>query len=443
MAKRNRRRRYAGPDLTSDSGLKAGDTINLQAGRWDERGNATAVLRGAPISIQGAIHGESVKAEVVKVFPERVAAKTVEVEDADDDRVVPKCRYFGECSGCQWQHVSYSRQLETKREIVINALRQFPETTNATVDPAIGSPMQYGYRNHARFTIGRREASGFAGYVNADSRQFVRIDECLIMDDQINAALAKLQGRLHRMTQWSVRVGANSGDQTIQPLLPADIQDVESGRQHYTESINGIDFNVAASSFFQVNSHMIPVMTQTISEMLDPTGDETLIDLYCGVGTFACLLADKVYRVIGIEESASAIKNAKTNAAPFVNVELIGARADTVARELEQRSILADFVIVDPPRIGCDDATIAALSDMQPSKIIMVSCEPKTLARDLAALCRAGFTLIRVQPLDMFPQTKHIEAVALLVREDAQRAVPEKPTEGTSTESQTRGEQHI
>ena len=423
MAKRKRRRRYTGPDLTSASGLSVGDTISIRAGPWDERGNATATLNGAPISLQGAIPGETVNAEIIKVFPERVAARTVNAEVADSDRVTPKCRYFGECSGCQWQHLSYSRQLATKREIVVNALRHFPETATVPVEPAIGSPMQYGYRNHARFSVGRGDESGVAGFVNADTRRFVRIDECTIMDDQINQTLAKLQGRLHRMTQWSVRVGANSGDQTIQPLLPADIQDVESGRQHYTESISGIDFHVAASSFFQVNSHMIPFMTQTIIDMLEPVGDETLIDLYCGVGTFACLMADKVGRVIGIEESASAIENARRNAMPFGNVELVGARADTVALELEQRAIRADFVIVDPPRIGCDDATIAALVDMRPGKIVMVSCEPATFAPDLAALSRAGFTLIKVQPLDMFPQTKHIEAVALLTREDTQRDV--------------------
>ena len=423
MAKRKRRRRYTGPDLTSASGLSVGDTISIRAGTWDERGNATATLSGAPISLQGAIPGETVNAEIIKVFPERVAARTVNAEVADSDRVTPKCRYFGECSGCQWQHLSYSRQLATKREIVVNALRHFPETATVHVEPVIGSPMRYGYRNHARFSVGRGDESGVAGFVNADTRRFVRIDECIIMDDQINQTLAKLQGRLHRMTQWSVRVGANSGDQTIQPLLPADIQDVESGRQHYTESICRIDFRVAASSFFQVNSHMIPFMTQTIIDMLEPVGDETLIDLYCGVGTFACLMADKVGRVIGIEESASAIENARRNAMHFGNVELVGARADTVAHELEQRAIRADFVIVDPPRIGCDDATIAALVDMRPGKIVMVSCEPATFAPDLAALCRAGFTLIKVQPLDMFPQTKHIEAVALLTREETQRDV--------------------
>ncbi len=416
MAKRRRRRRYTGPDLTSASGLAVGDTVSIMAGPWDERGYATSALRGAPISLHGAIPGETVTAIITKVFPERVAATTVDVESPDADRVTPRCRYFGECSGCQWQHVSYPRQLKTKHEIVLNALRQFPETSTAPVEPVIESPMQYGYRNHARFSVGRGDESGVAGFVNADSRRFVRIDECLIMDDQINHTLSKLQGRLHRMTQWSVRVGANSSEQTVQPLLPAHIQDIESGRQHYVESVNGIDFHVAASSFFQVNSHMIPIMAHTIIEMLEPAGDENAIDLYCGVGTFACLLADKVGKVIGIEESASAIENATRNATPFDNVEFVGARAETVAMELKQRSITADFVIVDPPRIGCDDATIAAISDMQPRKIIMVSCEPATLAPDLADLCRAGYTLIKVQPLDMFPQTRHIETVALLAR---------------------------
>ena len=416
MAKRKRRKRYSGPNLTADSGLAVGDTIEVIASEWDERGNATATYQGALVSVHGAIPGETVEVEVVKVYPERIATRAVAVINGDDDRIVPQCHYFGECSGCQWQHVRYERQLEIKHAIVSDALQQHQETAGATVNPLIGSPKRFGYRNHARFSIGRGEESGISGFVNADTRRFVRIDDCAIMDHRINETIAKLQGRLNRMTQWSVRVGANSGDMTIQPLLPAEILDVESGRQHYTERINELDFNVAASAFFQVNSHMIPIIVGVIVDMLAPSGDETLIDLYCGVGTFSCLLGHAVGRVIGIEESASAIENAKQNSKPLSNVEFIQAKAEVAAHEVAQLQVQPDFVIVDPPRSGCDAQTLATIADFQPRKVIMVSCEPTSLARDLATLSRAGFTLNEVQPLDMFPQTRHVETVALLTQ---------------------------
>ena len=330
---------------------------------------------------------------------------------------MPHCRYFGECSGCQWQHVRYERQLEMKRDLVTDALSRYTETAGCEVSPTIASPKQFGYRNHARFSVGRGGESGVSGYVNADSRRFVRVDECAIMDTRINQTLAQLQGRLNQMTQWSVRVGVNSGDATIQPLLPAEIQDIESGRQHYVERIKDIEFTVAASSFFQVNSHMIPVMIETICEMLQPTGDETLIDLYCGVGTFSCLIADRVGKVVGIEESASAVANATRNAAQLANVSFVEDKAEAAAQEMAERGDTADFVIVDPPRIGCDTATLRAVTAFKPRKVVMVSCEPTTFARDLAVLIRGGFKLVRVQPMDMFPHTRHVESVALLSAE--------------------------
>ena len=417
MAKRKSRRRYSGPDLTADTGIAVGDVLRVRAEHWDERGYVTAESTGAPVTVLGAIPGETVQAEVVKVYPERIAARAVSAETPDADRVVPRCRYFGECSGCQWQHVRYERQLEMKRDLVTDALSRYAETSGSEVSPTIASPKQFRYRNHARFSVGRGGESGVSGYVNADSRRFVRVDECAIMDTRINQTLDQLQGRLNKMTQWSVRVGVNSGDATIQPLLPAEIQDIESGRQHYVERINDIEFTVAASSFFQVNSHMIPVMIETICEMLQPKGDETLIDLYCGVGTFSCLIADRVGKVVGIEESASAVATATRNAAQLANVSFVEDKAEAAAQEMAERGDTADFVIVDPPRIGCDTATLRAVTAFKPRKVVMVSCEPTTFARDLAVLIRDGFKLVRVQPMDMFPHTRHVESVALLSAE--------------------------
>ncbi len=414
MAKRKRRNRYRGPDLTTHLGLKIGETLTLKAGEFDERGLATSDYKGAPVTIAGAIPGEAVSASVVKIYQDRIATLVDDVSTRDVNRVKPECRYFGKCSGCQWQHIDYVRQLEIKRELVIAALQPYETLRDVEVEESLPSPEQFGYRNHARFTVGRGEKSGVAGFMNADSRQFVRIDECLIMDDRINETLAQLQGRLDRMTQFSIRVGANTGDVIIQPLLPAEIQDVPSGRQQYVEEVRGAKFQVAASSFFQVNTAQLAKIIDEIAAMLELDGDDTLVDLYCGVGTFTRLLSPYAKKVIGIEESASAVADARVNCADVDNVEFIEAKAELAAQELAQSGLKIDVAIIDPPRIGCHPEALEALTVLSPRRIMMVSCNPITMARDIDALCEGGFKLVSVRPVDMFPQTRHVESLALL-----------------------------
>ena len=414
MAKRKHRKRYRGPDLTSHLGLEVGDRLILDAGEFDERGLSVAELDGAPVTIAGAIPGEQVSARVVKIYRDRVATLTDSVTTPSEHRVEPECRYFGECSGCQWQHIDYPKQLEIKRASVIRALSSYDQLRNVQVLETLPSPRRFGYRNHARFTVGRGGESGVAGYMNADSRRFVRVDDCKIMDDQINTTLTRLQDRLDRMTQFSIRVGTNTGDMIIQPLLPAEIQDVASGRQKYIEKVKDATFQVAASSFFQVNTDQLSQVVDEIVQMLDLAPNDTVVDLYCGVGTFARLLAPYVNTVIGIEESASAVADARVNCADVDNVTFIEGKAELAAAELVDSGQRIDVAIIDPPRIGCAPEALNALRKLAPRKIMMVSCNPTTMARDLDALCSGGFKLVSVRPVDMFPQTRHVESLALL-----------------------------
>ena len=415
MAKRKNRKRYQGPDVTTQLDLEVGEVLTLDAAEFDERGLATATHQGAPVTIAGAIPGESVTASIVKVYSDRIATLVESVGVSSEHRVTPECRYFGVCSGCQWQHIDYDWQLEIKRAMVEAALAPYESLNGVEVDKTLPSPTRFGYRNHARFTVGRHEEDGFAGYMNADSKRFVRIDECMIMDARINETLAQLQGRLEGMTQFSIRVGANTGDTIVQPLLPAEIEDVPSGRQKYVEVVNGAEFQVAASSFFQVNTAQLSAIVAEIVGMLELDGDDTLVDLYCGVGTFARLLSPHVKRVIGIEESASAVDDARFNCSDVANVEFIEAKAEVAASDLSASGLKIDVAIIDPPRKGCHPEALDALRTLSPRRIMMVSCNPITMARDLDALCQSGFKLVSVRPVDMFPQTKHVESLAQLV----------------------------
>ena len=414
MAKRKHRKRYRGPDLTSHLGLEVGDTLTLDAGEFDDRGLSTADIEDAPVTIAGAVPGERVKARVVKIYRDRVATLVESVDAESEFRVDAQCRYFGECSGCQWQHIDYARQLEIKRDIVTRALADYESLRTVEVAETLPSSKRFAYRNHARFTVGRGAEAGIAGYMNADTRRFVRIDHCLIMDERINETLAQLQSRLDRMTQFSIRVGANTGDMIIQPLLPEEIQDVPSGRQKYVEKVRDATFQVAASSFFQVNTEQLSAVVDEIVELLNLDGDDTLVDLYCGVGTFARLLAPYVREVIGIEESASAVADARVNCSDVDNVTFIEAKAEFAAAELSESGRTVDVAIIDPPRVGCAPQALEALRNLSPRRLMMVSCNPTTLARDLDALCQSGFKLLSVRPVDMFPQTKHVETLALL-----------------------------
>jgi 23S rRNA (uracil1939-C5)-methyltransferase len=358
-------------------------------------------------------------AEIIRERRGYFAAQVVEVLEASPHRVIPPCPYFGACTGCQFQHISYDRQLEMKREAVVDALVRVGEMDGGLVGETLPSPDPLGYRNHARFTVSNPlPRPGRVGYVHREKRQHVEIDRCLLMADWINEAVEKLQGKVAETTQLSLRYGVNTGDWLLQPTFVENVMPMASGQKHYTEELLGHRFQVSSPSFFQVNTHQAERMMTRVIEALELTGDETIVDAYAGVATFAVLLADHVKRAIAVEESASALVDARVNVAGVANVELRHARTEDVLAELVAEGV--DAIILDPPRTGCMPGTIEALLDSPPRRIVYVSCDPETLARDLALLTAGPFILDSVTPVDMFPQTQHVESVSILTF-DAER----------------------
>lgn len=386
-------------------------TLNLTGlGRL---GEALSEVNGKPVYVFGGIPGETVVAEVIRERRGYFAAQVVEVLEASPYRVVPACPYFGACTGCQFQHVSYERQLEIKRETVADALVRIGGLDGGIVDATLASPEPFGYRNHARFTVSKPQPRpGRLGYVHREKRQHVEIDHCLLMTDWINEAASKLQGKVAETTQLSLRYGVNTGDWLLQPHFDGANVPMPSGQKHYKEQLLGHTFQVSSPSFFQVNTRQAERMMTRVIDALELTGDETVVDAYAGVATFAVLLADHVKRAIAVEESASALIDARVNVEGIANVELRQARTENVLAELSEEGV--DAVILDPPRAGCMPGTIDALLNYPPRRIVYVSCDPETLARDLALLTAGPFTLDSVTPVDMFPQTHHIESVSIL-----------------------------
>jgi len=337
-----------------------------------------------------------------------IVGEVVELLSESPHRIAPRCPHFGKCSGCQWQHIDYPFQLALKRQMVARQLRERGNFVDVPVLATVQSPELWHYRNHARFSV---DPQGQLGFIRKQTHDFVPIDYCHLMHPGINSVLAALQGKCAGAHQVAVRYGVNTGERLIQPKL----SHIESGQPCYEEELLGRRFRISAPSFFQVNTPQAESLFDVLRDHLQPKGAELVIDVYAGVGTFATLLAPLVGRVIAIEESAAAVKDAAVNITGLDNIEFLQGKAEGVLPRVEGAP---DAAILDPPRLGCHRRALAALLQLSPRRIIYVSCEPATLARDLRALCEGGYRLVAVQPVDMFPQTYHVECVATLVRGD-------------------------
>ena len=394
-------------------------TLTLRLHALGRHGEALAETDdGKPVFVFGGIPGETVTAEVIATRRGYVAARVTDVAEPSAHRVAPACRYFGECTGCQWQHVAYERQLEMKREALADALHRVGGLDVEPL-PTLPSPDTLGYRNHARFTVSK--LGGRLGYVHKERRRHVEVEECLLMAPWINHALASLQGHAAETTQLSLRYGVHTGDYLLQPTFQNMDVPLASGQKHYHEALLGHRFRVSSPSFFQVNTRQAEQMAELVMGELRLDGSQTVVDAYAGVATFAVLMADRARRVIAVEESKSAVADARVNIEGVPNVELRQARTEDVLSELAAAGV--DAVLLDPPRAGCMPGTLDALLDVPPERVVYVSCDPETLARDLAILTAGPFRIEQVRPVDMFPQTYHVEAVATLVRDDERLAV--------------------
>ncbi|MCY4366883.1 MAG: 23S rRNA (uracil(1939)-C(5))-methyltransferase RlmD [Chloroflexi bacterium] len=388
--------------------LSAGERIELRLTSWGRLGEAMASYVGHDVFVLGGIPGERVIAEVVRVRRKYVAAIVVEVLVSSPVRIAPPCPYYGFCTGCQWQHVDYEAQLDAKRDKVSDALKRVGGMEQIPVEKTLPSPVQYGYRNHARFTVGK---SGDLGFVNRETRQFIHIDRCMLMHDGINHILEELQDRCSETTQLAVRAGRDTGDYLVQPPLKNPEISIPTGQKHYQESVSGRAFRVASPSFFQVNVDQAAQLIEVVRNTVGLSGNEVLLDAYTGVGTFAVLLAPFARQVYAIEESSAAVEDARQNAAGVENLGFLLGKTEDVLADLPQSP---DIVILDPPRAGCQPSALAKLLDLKAPKIVYVSCDPETLARDLKVLCADSYSVVHIQPVDMFPQTQHVECVAVL-----------------------------
>ncbi|MEX2031914.1 MAG: class I SAM-dependent RNA methyltransferase, partial [Dehalococcoidia bacterium] len=368
---------------------------------------------GRVVFVEYALPGERVIAEITDDRPSFIEATAVLVLEASEDRVIPRCQYFGKCGGCQLQHVDYARQLELKADVVRDQLRRIgrftAEEAAALVRPMLGMDEPWGYRNHNRFTVRR---DGEIGFMQRGTHHFMRIDECLIAHPRVNEVLQVAQERTMQARQLTVRVGVNTEDEMVQPRLQwrpghggQDRRDrIASGQQHYTEALNGIPYRISGPAFFQVNTVQAERLVALVVGRVLAAGARVVVDAYAGVGTFAAQLAHAVEHVVTIEESAAAGVDAEVNLAPFDNVTRIVGKVEAT---LPGMTPSPDVVVIDPPRSGLFPGVVEAIIDSAARRVVYVSCDPATLARDLRMFVDGGFAVVEVQPVDMFPHTQH------------------------------------
>lgn len=401
-------------------------------------GSALGRHQGKVIFVPYALPGEQVTVEVLKDKRHFAHARLLEVQSPSPDRIEPPCPFFGKCGGCHWQHASYPAQLAFKTAIVRSQLTRLAKFADPPVRDTIASPDPWHYRNHVQLAVSRR---GQLGFYAAASRHIVPVDECLLLHPLLDTLFFALDLGFEAnlpLRRLSLRAGVNTGDQMIifetvgdEPpelevdlsvscvLLPQDGRPVNLiGFNRITERVAGQTFFISPGSFFQVNTPQTETLIRLVTEYLEPAGDETLLDAYCGVGTWALTLAGRVAHVIGIESAPTAVEDFQINAEEMENVMILPGAVEEVLPGLEMP---IDLAVVDPPRAGMTREALAALVRLAPQRIVYVSCDPATLARDGRALVEAGYDLSTVQPVDMFPQTHHVETVSLWVRGGGKR----------------------
>ena len=401
------------PRRVREKRIEPPERLTVTLGEMAFEGGAIAHHEGRTLFLDYGLPGETVVAELDRERAGAFFGRVVEVLQRDTDRIDPACRYFGECGGCNWQHISYERQLALKRQIVCDQLRRIGHFDDPLVLPTVGSDNPWGYRNHIRFTA---KARGEIGFVRRGTHRFLRIDDCLIADPWINDLLPRLQGRAGGLHQVAIRRGVKTGEVLIHPDLTTVDASIPSGQKYYSEEILGHRFRISGASFFQTNTPQAEKLITLVRDKLQAQPHETLADAYAGVGTFAVVLAPLVRRVIAIEESAAAVDDAMVNIEGSPNIQYFRGKVEDVLHTIGERM---DCLILDPPRLGAHPQAINAVLRANPERIAYVSCDPATLARDLRLLVNglpggARYELVDVTPVDMFPQTYHIECVASL-----------------------------
>jgi len=405
-------------------------------------GEGVARIDGKATFVPFTIPGETVEVKIIEEKKNFQRAELEQVLSASPDRTDPPCPYFFKCGGCAYQHIGYPRQLELKRQVVKESLKRIGGI-DIEVNPVLGMEDPWRYRNKVEWHTGSKASEHTMGYYLNDSRVLMGIDSCLLISQEMQDYSNYIKDHLDELNipdgceiiirqssanqeMMLIFGGAGSREINFAKMLNykevASIYSVEAGvaQLHYgeqvlTDKIINRKYQISPLAFFQVNHQQTEKMMEIVKEYAQLGSNDTVLDAYCGTGSIALSLAGSARKVIGVESFKPAIRDAKRNAFKnkITNCKFIKGTCEKIVPDLEEQF---DVVILDPPRTGCKPELIEALIKKTAKRIVYVSCNPATLARDLALLVKAGYNVAEVQPIDMFPQTSHVECVVRIYR---------------------------
>ena len=448
--------------------FRKNDLVTLEIEDCGIDGEGIGKADGFTVFVKDAVIGDTVTAKIIKAKKNYGYGRLMEVLKPSPYRVEPKCEFARQCGGCQLQALSYDQQLVFKTNKVKGHLERIGGFTDIPMEPIIGMDELFHYRNKAQFPVGRNkegkivtgfyagrthniienrdcalgvaenkevlnrviahmEKYGIEPYNEATGKGLVRhvlirygyftkeVMVCLILngnklpkEEQLVKSLCEIPG----MT--SITINVNKKHSNV--ILGEEIR-LLWGQEYITDRIGDISYRISPLSFYQVNPMQTQKLYAKALEYADLHGEETVWDLYCGIGTISLFLAQKAKFVRGVEIVPAAIENAKDNAKlnGLENTEFfVGKAEEVLPREYKKNGVYADVIVVDPPRKGCDETLLETMVEMNPERIVYVSCDSATLARDLKYLCERGYELRKVCPVDQFGMTVHVETVVLL-----------------------------
>ncbi len=429
-------------------------------------------IEGYTLFVEGALPEEQVEVKAIKLLKNYGFGKLNKILKPSEYRIEPSCPVAKRCGGCQLLHYDYKGQLDMKTRTVKDAMERLGGLKNLLVHDTIGMKEPWRYRNKAQFPVGL-DKDLVIGFYASRSHQIIDTHQCLIQDelnDQVTAIMRifikkygisvydEVSGKgliRHIMTRKGFKTGevmvcivtngeTIANDKELVNMLLDKVKGLKSiilnvnkkqtnvimgnknivlyGDEYITDYIGEFRFMISPLSFFQVNPVQTEVLYGKALEYAGLQGDEVVFDAYCGIGTISLFLSRKAKKVYGVEIVDQAIENAKQNAKlnNVDNVEFILGESEKVIPDMYKKGIKADVIVVDPPRKGCEVEMLDVIADMQPKRVVYVSCNPSTLARDLKYLDGKGYKAVEVQPVDMFPHTAHVETVVCLNRKHSE-----------------------
>ncbi|MBV7506376.1 23S rRNA (uracil(1939)-C(5))-methyltransferase RlmD [Bacillus sp. sid0103] len=449
--------------------IELNQTFPLTIKRLGINGEGVGYFKKQVVFVPGALPGEEVVVEATKINPKFAEAKIKKIRIKSPHRVQPLCPVYDQCGGCQLQHLNYEQQLKEKRDIIIQSLERHTKVNINKLDirETIGMEDPWGYRNKSSFQVKAIDGKVLAGLYGLNSHQLININECVVQHAQTNEATSVVKRILEELKipiyneksrkgiirTIVTRVGIQTGElqivlittqkelpkaeiiiQEIQKRLPnvkSIVQNINgqktslifgeetlplAGEDYIQETLGDLQFELSARTFFQLNPVQTVKLYNEVKKAAALTGQEKVVDAYCGVGTIGLWLADQAGEVRGMDVITESIEDAKKNAKRhgFNNTKYVPGKAEEVLPKWVKKGWKPDVTVVDPPRTGLDAQLIQTILQAEPKKLIYISCNPSTLAKDIQTLS-AKYEIKYIQPVDMFPHTAHVECCSLLV----------------------------